>query len=98
MSMPSEENKDTFFEKLSQYSGSPVILSLIAHYNEAYIPLYETGKIMKPLRELRSPDAEQFSQLQKCEEVFETVSFSFNQAQKVEMTRTLADSRQWFHQ
>ena len=31
-----------------------VILSLIPCYNESYVPLYETGKAMKPLTELFS--------------------------------------------
>ena len=37
--------------------------------------------------------------LQKCEDVYETVSFSFNQAKMVEeMTRSQADSKLWFQQ
>ena len=79
-----------FFEEWSQSGGSPVILSLIARYNEAYTPLYEVGKVMKPLTELHSAETMKLSYpelLQKCEEVFETISFSFSQAQKVEMTR-----------
>ena len=37
--------------------------------------------------------------LQKCEDVYETVSFSFNQAKMVEeMTRAQADSKLWFQQ
>jgi len=102
VSKPSDEDKHTFFEELSQSGGSPVILSLIAHYNEAYVPLYEAGKMMKPLTELYSAEAIKLPYpelLQKCEEVFEAVSFSFSQAQKVEeMTRTQAESRHWYHQ
>ena len=102
VSKPSEEDKHAFFEELSQSGGSPVILSLIAHYNEAYVPLYEAGKVMKPLTELHSAETMKLSYpelLLKCEEVFKTISFSFSQAQKVEeMTRTQADSRQWYHQ
>jgi len=52
---------------------------------------------MKPLTELHLAEAMKLSYpelLQKCEEVFETISFSFNQAKKrKEMTRTQADSR-----
>ena len=49
ISKPNEEDKNSFFEELSQSGGNSVILSLIAGYNEAYIPLYEAGKVMKPL-------------------------------------------------
>ena len=37
--------------------------------------------------------------LKKCEDVYETISFSFNQANIVEeMTRSQADSKLWFQQ
>jgi len=102
VSKPNDDDKLAFFDELSQSGGSPVILSLISGYNEAYIPLYEAGKVMKPLTELHSVDNSKLPYpelLQKCEEVLETVSFSFSQAQKVEeMTRTQADSRLWYQQ
>ena len=102
VSKPNDDDKLAFFDELSQSGGSPVILSLISGYNEAYIPLYEAGKVMKPLTELHSVDNSKLPYpelLQKCEEVLETVSFSFSQAQKVEeMTRTQADSWLWYQQ
>ena len=52
---------------------------------------------MKPFTELYSVVALKVSYpdlLQKCEEIYETASFSFNQAHQVEeMTRLQADSR-----
>ena len=96
VSKPSEEEKEAFYAELSQCKGKPVILSLIPDFNESYIPLYETGKTMKPLTELHSTAALKLSYpdlLQKYEELYETVSFSFNQAQQVEeMSRLQADS------
>ena len=57
---------------------------------------------MKPLTELHNPAAmtlDYLELLQKCEDVYETVSFSFNQAKMVEeMTRSQADSKLWFQQ
>ena len=57
---------------------------------------------MKPLTELHSVTALKLSYpelLQKCEDIYETVSFSFSQAQQVEeMSRSQADSRLWFQQ
>ena len=99
---PTEDERDAFFKELSQCKEKPVILSLIPGYNEPYIPLYEAGKVMKPLTELYSAAALKLSYpdlLQKCEEIYEVVSFSFNQAQQVEeMTRLQADSQLWFQQ
>jgi len=43
VSKPNEEDKDAFLKELSQ-SGSR---SLVAGYNDTYIPLYEAGKVMK---------------------------------------------------
>jgi len=56
VSKPNDDDKLAFFDELSQSGGSPVILSLITSYNEACIPLYEAGKVMKPLTELHSVD------------------------------------------
>ena len=99
---PSEDDKDAFLKELSQCKEKPVILSLIPGYNERYVPLYEAGNVMKPLTELHSAAALKLSYpdlLEKCEEIYETISFSFSQAQQVEeMTRLQADSRLWFQQ
>ena len=99
---PTEDDIDDFYKELSKCEGKPAVLSLIPNYNQAYIPIYETGCLMKPLTELHDPAAmmmEYPALLKKCEEVYETVSFSFNQANLVEeMTRTQADSKLWFQQ
>jgi len=85
---------------LSQSGGNPVILSLITGYNGACIPLYEAGKVMKPLTDLHSVAFSKLPYpelLQRCEEAYEVVSFS--QAQQVEeMIRTQADSCLWYQQ
>ena len=54
-----------FFEESFKSDGSPVILALITHYNEAYIPLYEVGEIMKQLTELHSSEVMKFC-IQNC--------------------------------
>ena len=82
---------------MSECKGKPAILLLIPSYNQSYIPNYETGCLMKPLTELHDSAAmtlEYPALLQKCKDVYETVSFSFNQAKMVEeMTRSQADSK-----
>ena len=73
---PNEEDKNAFLKRVATIRGSPVILSLIAGYNDAYMPLYEAGKLMKPLTDLHSIPFSKLPYpelLQKCEEIYETV-------------------------
>ena len=99
---PSNDDIKSFYEELSKSKGKPVILSLIPNHNTSYIPLYEAGTLMRPLTDLHNPKAMLLSYpdlLQKCDDVFNSYTFSFNQAAKVEeMTRSQSKSRIWFQQ
>ena len=41
---PTEEDKREFFLALSKSNRSPVILALIAEFNDSYVPIYETSR------------------------------------------------------
>ena len=99
---PSNDDIKSFYEELSKSKGKPVILSLIPNHNTSYIPIYEAGTLMRPLTDLHDPKAMSLSYpdlLQKCDDIFNSYTFSFNQAAKVEeMTRSQSKSRIWFQQ
>ena len=99
---PTEEDKSEFFLALSKSNRSPVILALIAEFNDSYVPIDETGIIPKPLTELNDAAAMKLKYpdlLQQCEEVFSSISFSFSQAQLVEKnTRMQTSCKIWFQQ
>ena len=44
---PTEDDIDAFYKELSKCKGKPSVLSLISSYNQTYIPIYETGRLMK---------------------------------------------------
>ena len=102
ISKPSNDDIKNFYEELSQSKGKPVVLSLIPSHNTSYIPIYEAGTSMRPLTDLHDPKSMALSYpdlLQKCEDIFNSYTFSFNQATKVEeMTRSQSKSRVWFQQ
>ena len=101
ISKPTDDDINVFHKELCERKGKLAIVSLIPSHNQSYIPIYETGCLMKSLNELHDPAAmtmEYPALLQKCEVVYENV-FSFNQAKMVkEMTCTQADSKLWFQQ
>ena len=70
-----------FHDEISQGSGKPVVLSLMADYNDSCIPETEFGVLPKPLTELHDLTAMKLAYhelLSKCEYIYETVSFTFN--------------------
>ena len=95
VSKPTEEDKSEFFLALSKSNRSPVILALIPEFSDLYVPIYEKGILNDAAAmKLTYPDL-----LQKCEEVFSSVSFSFSQAQLVEEnTRMQSSCKIWFQQ
>ena len=99
---PTDEDKRKFYLDLSKSKGSPVILALIADFSDPYVPVYEKGVIPKPLTNLNDAAAMRMTYpdlLQRCEEVFSSISFSFNQAQLVEEnTRMQSNCKLWFQQ
>ena len=71
------------------------MLSLMADYNDSYVLETESGILFKPLTELHDPTAMKLAYnelLNKCEDIYETVSFTFNQAIMVE-ERTRGQSK-----
>jgi len=63
------------------------VLSLMADYNDSFVPQTESGVLPKPLTELHDPTAMKLAYHElgsKCEYIYETVSFTFNQAVMVE--------------
>ena len=77
-------------------------MSLLPNYNETYIPAYESSILPKPLTELHNPEAMKMTYLDllnNCEQTYQSVGFSFDQAVLVEeQTRGQAKSRIWFDQ
>ena len=74
VSRPSEDDKDAFFKELSECRGKPVILSLILCCNESYV----NRKGDEALTELFSATISKLAYpdlLQKCEEIYDTMSF-----------------------
>jgi len=92
----------TFHAEISQGLGKPVVQSLMAEYNDSYIPETESGILPKPLTELHNPAAMELTYndlLVKCEDVYDSVTITFNQAVMVEeRTREQSKSRVWFDQ
>ena len=89
-----------FYNTLSKTKGKPVLLSLISKYNDSYVPETEAGILPKPLTSLHDPEAMKMSYpdlLNRCESIYQSVSFTFNQAVLVEeRTRIQAKCRSWF--
>ena len=89
-----------FYDELSKTKGKPVLLSLISQYNDSYVPETEAGILPKSLTDLHDPEAMKMDYpdlLDKCESIYRSVSFTFNQAILVEeRTRTQAKCRSWF--
>jgi len=92
----------TFHTEISQELGKPVVQSLMAEYNDSYIQETESGILPKPLTELHNPAAMELTYndlLVKCEDVYDSVTITFNQAVMVEeRTREQSKSRAWFDQ
>ena len=99
---PTENDLELFYNDLSKTRGKPVILSLLPNYNESYIPAYESGILPKPLTELHNPEAMKMTYLEllnKCEQTYQSVMFTFDQALLVEeQTRGQVKSHIWFEQ
>ena len=78
------------------------MLSLMADYNDLYVPETESGILPKPLTELHDATAMELTYndlLVKCEDIYDSVAFTFNQAVIVEeRTREQSKCRIWFDQ
>lgn len=98
-SNPTDDELQAFYKELSKTDGQPALLPLIPGFNEAYIP---AKGMPKPLTDLYNPDKFKLSYpelLEACEQIYDFVSFTFDQAVTVEKeTRTQAKSQTWFKQ
>ena len=96
---PSELND--FYSALAQ-AGKPVILSVTPGFCDAYVTLEKKGVLPPPLSDLFEEhylDLSYLDLLQKCEDVFNTLSVTPMQAKKVEEhTRGQSQSKTWFDQ
>ena len=82
--------------------GKPILLSFVLELNESYLPKYISGALPHPLTSLYDkvtltlsfPDL-----LTKCDEIYNTVSLSAQQASRVEEdTLQQSNSKVWFEQ
>ena len=86
ISIPKSTDSDLamFHNEISQGPGKAVVLSLMAEYNDSYVPETESEMV---LTELHDPTAIELTYndfLTKCEHIYESISFTFNQAVMVE--------------
>ena len=58
VSIPTDDELQTFYKELSKTDGQPVLLSLISGFNEAYIP---ASGMPKPLTDLYNPNGMKLS-------------------------------------
>ena len=88
------------YQHLSGLKMNPVLLSLVAEFNDSYIPLYEKGVLPKPLTHLYEATTLSCSDLlNKCEQVYQGIALTAEQAKTVEeKTRDQSGSKLWFQQ
>ena len=95
------EEQVNFFERISNCGIKPAILSIVAPYNAAFVPV-ENKTIPKPLTELFNEEdmGDTLQELQqKSETAFDELKISVKEAKTVEeATRDQADSKVWFEQ
>ena len=98
---PTSSELNSFYSALAQ-AGKPVILSIVPGFCDAYIPLQLKCVLPPPLSDLYKEkylDLSYLDLLQKCEDVFKTLSVSSSQAKEVEKnTRGQSLSKTWFQQ
>ena len=99
---PSASELDSFFKTLSETGKPAAILSIVPSFCEAYVPLQVKGDLPSPLKNLYN---ESFSSLTypelllKCEEAYNNLSITSNQANLVEVkTRNQSNSKIWYQQ
>ena len=95
------EEQANFFERISNCGIKPAILSIVAPYNAAFVPV-ENKTMPKPLTELFNEEnlGDTLQELQqKSETAFNELKISVKEAETVEeATRDQADSKVWFEQ
>lgn len=96
MSTVSEQH--AFFTKLASVS-KPSVLSIVPEFSDAYIPVKATG-LPPPLTDLYDDsmlDASFTALLNKCDDVFDTITITEEEARLLEeKTRDQSKSKDWF--
>ena len=97
---PIADDIHVHYQHLSGLKVNPVLLSLVAEFNDSYIPLYEKGVLPKPLTHLYEATALSYPDLlNKCEQVYQGIALTAEQAKTVEeKTRDQSGSKLWFQQ
>jgi len=95
---PSKERIDGFIHEMSK-TGKPALLSILPGYCDEYV--MDHSVLSLPLSALFDPSAMDLPYcdlLKKCEEVFESLTITNEQARNIEAsTRDQAQSKTWFH-
>ena len=71
---PSENEMDTFFQKISKGKERPAILKITMPYAQEYIPRLSDTRFPLPITELYNPkmlDSDYIQLLSECEKVFQ---------------------------
>ena len=96
---PNDSELAILYQELSK-TGKPVLLSIIPGFCDEYIPRCEKGVLPLPLIDLFDKEmleATYMDLLMKCEEVFNSLSVTKEQAQELEeVTRNQSLSKLWF--
>ena len=97
---PTADDIHGHYEQLSALKVNPVLLSLVAEFNDSYIPLYEKGVLPKPLVLLYEETIFSYPDLlKKCEQVYKDMTLTAEQVKTVEeKTRDQSGSKLWFQQ
>lgn len=96
---PTNAELQKLYHELSK-TGKPVLLSLVPDFCKDYIPTCEQGILPLPLTDIFKEEmleAGYMDLLQVCEDVFDNLSISSEQARKLEeSTRKQSQSKLWF--
>ena len=99
---PTDTDLSVLHSQLSTTSGKPVMLSHTEGFSDPYIPTARLPNFPKSLTELFDPNTIALAYpelLQKCDEVYDNLFITADQAELVERhTRKQSSSRVWFQQ
>ena len=84
---PTEDELKEHYSRLTKTKGRPALLSLVPRLNDSFIPKYVSGLLPKPLTHLYDEDPLSLpfpDLLKNCEQIYNEVSISVEQAKMVE--------------
>ena len=83
---PKADDICVHYQRLSGLKVNPVLLSLVAKFNDTYIPLYEKGVLPKPLTHLYKATTLSYPDLlNKFEQVYQGIALAAEQVKAVEV-------------